>query len=416
MKAEIISIGTELLLGEIVNTDAAYLAEQLPLLGFDLYFITTVGDNKHRLIKTLKQAFDRADIIITTGGLGPTQDDITRESVAEFLQEEITIDPSQVKKLEALFTKYNIEMTPTNIKQAGIIPSARIIDNEFGSAPGWWIEKNNKTIIILPGPTGELKNMWTFTILPELKKKSTEIIISRTLKLFNIGEAQAEERVNQYLNSTNPTLATYAKADGIHLRLTAKGTDENLVRQTLSQRENQLRAILEDNIWSTNDSENIEDAVLKILQDKKLTLATVESNIGGLLTKTLNDSEYSPDCYKGGIVISDGSIEQTFKIDANLLRQYGKMSPEIASAMASRIRETFGTDIGISIARDIITDALSSKQADDVYIAIDYKGNQFTTTRKYPGQTYQVKRLAVTSALFKLRKIIINGGTNASNN
>jgi nicotinamide-nucleotide amidase len=416
MKAEIISIGTELLLGEIVNTNAAYLAEQLPLLGFDLYFITTVGDNKQRLINTLKQACDRADIVITTGGLGPTQDDITREAVAEFLQEEITIDPVLVKKLEDIFSKFNFEMSPSNIKQAGIIRSANVIDNAFGSAPGWWIEKNNKTIIILPGPTGELKSMWTSTILPELKKKSKEIIVSRTLKLFNIPESQVDEKVSQYLQSTNPTLATYAKADGIHLRLTAKGPDEKELNRLLDIREQDIRAILEENIWSNCESENIEDAVLKILEEKHLTLATVESATGGLLTKTLSDSTNNVNSYKGGIVISYDSIEKSLNMDAKLFQQYGKISPAIASEMASKIRDIFSTDIGISIAKSTSYNIEDNKQPEDIYIGIDYRGNKFSTSRKYPGQSYQVKRLAIMSALFKLRKMLINGGKHASNN
>jgi nicotinamide-nucleotide amidase len=410
MKAEIISIGTELLLGEIVNSNAAYLAEQLPLLGFDLYFIVTVGDNKQRLISTLKQACERADIIITTGGLGPTQDDITRESVAEFLHEEITIEPKLVKRLEDMFAKYKINMSPSNRKQAGIIPSAKIIDNQFGSAPGWWIEKNNKIIITLPGPTGELRNMWTLNVLPELKKRSKEIILSRTLKLFNIPESQVDEKVSVHLSSTNPTLATYAKADGIHLRITAKGTTEDAVRKILSEKEQQLKDILANYIWNSDNSENIEDVVLKLLQQKKLTIASVESEIGGLLTSTLNDSAYSINCYKGGLVISTDAIARTLKIDTNLFEQYGKISPEIAVAMATKIREMFKAEIGISIVRDIIPGTSNNQQADDVFIGIDYQGNKFTTGRKFPGQAYQLKRLAVTAALFKLRKVIINGG------
>ena len=416
MKAEIISIGTELLLGEIVNTNAAYLAEQLPLLGLDLFFITTVGDNKQRLINTLKQSFDRADIVITTGGLGPTQDDITREAVAEYLQEEITIDPALVKRLEDMFSKYNIEMTRSNIKQAGIIPSAKIIDNAFGSAPGWWIEKNNKIIITLPGPTGELRNMWTHTVLPELKKRSKEIIISRTLKLFNIPESQVDEKVSEYLKSANPTLATYAKADGIHLRLTAKGTNEKELNQLLSKREQEIKVILEDHIWSSSELENIEDAVLKIIQEKHLTIATIESEMGGLLTKTLSDSEYHINSYKGGLVISYNTIENIFDLDANLRKQYDKISPEIASEMASKIRDLFKSDIGISIVRNHTTNVEDSKRTDYIYIGIDYQGSKYSTSRKYPGQSYQVKRLAITSALFKLRKMLINGGKNASNN
>src|SRR4030043_1426208 len=157
MKAEIISIGTELLLGDITDTNSAYLASQLPLLGLDLNFISMVGDNQRRLIDTLKQAWQRSDIIITTGGLGPTQDDITREAIAEFLGEELTIDYTLVQKFEELFRYYKIEMPPSNIKQATVIPSAKIIQNPRGTAPGWWIERDNRVIITMPGPPREMQ-------------------------------------------------------------------------------------------------------------------------------------------------------------------------------------------------------------------------------------------------------------------
>jgi nicotinamide-nucleotide amidase len=413
MKAEIISIGTELLLGEIVNTNAAFLAEQLPLLGIDLYYIATVGDNKQRLIKALEQASQRADVVITTGGLGPTQDDITRESIADFLQENITIDPALVKRLEDLFARYKIEMSPTNIKQAGIIPSAKVIDNDFGSAPGWWIEKNNKIIITLPGPTGEVKNMWASYVFPELKKRSNEIIMSRTLKLFNISESKVDEIISQYLSSTNPTVATYAKADGIQVRLTAKGANEIEVESILAQKEKDIRLLLEDNIWST-DSENIEDTLLKLIEERNLTLATIESGIGGLLVKTISESKYSPKCYQGGMVIPNELIETILKNSTISVRQYDKISPEIASALASEIRRTLQADIGISITT---ADGKSSQNSktNSLYIGIDYMGNKRTFTRTYPGQSFQRRRLAVTSAFYELRKIIY-GGKHASNN
>jgi nicotinamide-nucleotide amidase len=184
----------------------------------------------------------------------------------------------------------------------------------------------------------------------------------------------------------------------------------------LDHREKELRMILQDNIWSNSESENIEDAILKILTNKNMTIATVESETGGLLAKTLNDSEYSSNYYKGGMVISIDSIQQILKIDANLFRQYGKMSPEIVAVMATCIREMFKSDIGISIVRMIYPDSKDGKKADDLYIGIDCQGDKYTTTRKYPGQHYQVKRLGVMSALFKLRKILVNGGKNAFNN
>ena len=235
MKAEIISIGTEILLGEITDTNSVYLASQLPLLGLDLHFTSTVGDNQQRLIETLKQAWQRSDIIITTGGLGPTQDDITREAIAQFLNEELAIDQTLVHKFEELFKYYKIEMPQSNVKQAAVIPSARIIQNPRGTAPGWWIERDNRLIITMPGPPREMELMWTKEIIPRLQQKiTTAVIVSKTLKTFGLTEAEVDERASPFLSTTNPTLATYAKADGICLRITAKAHSESKAQEIIA--------------------------------------------------------------------------------------------------------------------------------------------------------------------------------------
>ncbi len=171
MKAEVISIGTELLLGEITDLNAAYLASQLPLLGLDLHFISTVGDNKQRLIETLNHSWQRSDIIITTGGLGPTEDDITREAIADFFQEPISIDQSLVKQFRELFSHFNMDMPESNIKQASVIPSCQVIPNPRGTAPGWWVERDKHVIIAMPGPPGEMQQMWSNVVAPKIQEK-----------------------------------------------------------------------------------------------------------------------------------------------------------------------------------------------------------------------------------------------------
>ncbi|MFC2050902.1 CinA family nicotinamide mononucleotide deamidase-related protein, partial [Chloroflexota bacterium] len=289
MKTEIISIGTELLLGEITNTDSAYLARQLPLLGLDLNFISTVGDNQSRLIETLKQAWQRSDIIITTGGLGPTQDDITREAVAEFLGEEPMIDNTLVQKFEELFRYYKIEMPQSNIKQATVIPSAKIIQNPQGTAPGWWIERDNRILITMPGPPREMQLMWTKEILPRLQQKvASSVIVSKTLKIFGLTEAEVDERASLFLSATNPTLATYAKTDGIYLRITAKTDSEDKAKELIAKREADIRAIFNDYIWGT-DSDSLESIVGTLLTAKGLSLATMESYTGGFLANILTN-------------------------------------------------------------------------------------------------------------------------------
>jgi nicotinamide-nucleotide amidase len=302
MKAEIISIGTELLLGEIVDTNSAYIASQLPLLGLDLHYISTVGDNQQRLITILQQAWRRSDVILTTGGLGPTQDDITREAIADFLGEEISIDSKLVKEFEKLFQHFKMEMPRSNLRQAGVIPSAQIIANPQGTAPGWWIERDKHTIITMPGPPNEMQLMWTKSIMPRLQQKLGEaIIVSKTLKIFGLSEAKVDEMVSQFLASNNPTLGTYAKTDGIHLRITAKACTMDEARTLIAKRESDIRAILGNNIWGT-DYDSLEAVVGNLLTSKGLTLATMESHTGGLLANTITNVPGSSAYFKGGIV------------------------------------------------------------------------------------------------------------------
>ena len=236
MKAEVISIGTELLLGEITDLNAAYLASQLPLLGLDLHFISTVGDNKQRLIETLKHSWQRSDIIITTGGLGPTEDDITREAIADFFGETISIDQSLVMQFKELFRRFNMDMPESNIKQASVIPSCEVIPNPRGTAPGWWVEKDGHVIIAMPGPPGEMQQMWTNVVAPKIQKKFCDaIIFPSTLKTFGLSEAKLGEITRDFLLANNPTVGIYAKPDGIHLRVAAKADSLDEAKQLVEQ-------------------------------------------------------------------------------------------------------------------------------------------------------------------------------------
>src|SRR4030042_1518107 len=222
MKAEIISTGTELLLGNIADTNTCYLAEQLALLGIDLFFTATVGDNFERLSGALKLAWQRSDLILMTGGLGPTQGDITREVIAGLLGEKMEVDLGLKATIEKFFKERGIDMTPNNLKQAALIPSAQAIPNPRGTAPGWWAEKDGKIIIAMPGPPAEMQPLWQSEVAPALQKRAGAIILSRTLKTFGLPESTVDELLAALLKSPNPTLASYAKQDGIHMSILAK--------------------------------------------------------------------------------------------------------------------------------------------------------------------------------------------------
>lgn len=407
MRTEIISIGTELLLGEITDTNSAYIASQLPLLGLDLNFMSTVGDNQQRLIETLKQAWQRSDIIITTGGLGPTQDDITREAIAEFVGEEITIDQTLVQKFKELFRYYKIEMPQSNVKQAATIPSAEIIQNPRGTAPGWWLERDNKIIITMPGPPREMRLMWTQEIMPRLQKKITSaVIVSKTIKTFGLTEAEVDERASPFLPATNPSLGTYAKIDGIYLRITAKADTEGKAKELIVQRENDLRAILNDYIWGV-DSDTLESITGALLTAKGLSLATMESYTGGFLANVITNVPGSSEYFKGGLVAYADDSRAAFGLSKQLLSRHGTISKQTAEAMATIAREKLGASIGIGLTGVMGPEEVEGQPIGTIFIGLNDGKHSRSVSKNYPGNRLQVKQRAVTSALFELRKILI---------
>jgi nicotinamide-nucleotide amidase len=407
MKAEIVSTGTELLLGQITDTNSPYLASELPLLGIDLYWITHVGDNKKRIVEALQRAWERSDIIIVTGGLGPTEGDITREAIAEMLGEKMKIDPEIVEGLRNMFRKLGWAMPERNIKQANLIPSARAITNTQGTAPGWWVEREGKIIVALPGPPGELQRMWEKEVKPKLSRKlSGEVIISRTIKTAGLGEATVDEMVSPLCSSTNPTLAMYAKPDGIHLRLTAKAGQKAKAEEMIAGAESRLKSILGDAIWGY-DNDILESLVGDMLREKKLTLATMESCTGGLLASTITDVPGSSDYFKGGLVAYSAEMKIAFGVDAKLLARKGTIDPEVAAAMARAARLRLKADVGIGITGIAGPAEVEGKPVGTVHIAIDAGKEKSLFSAIYPPRRADVKRRAVVSALFKLRQLLL---------
>ncbi len=407
MKAEIISVGTELLLGEITDTNASYLAGQLPLLGIDLYWISQVGDNKVRLVEVLKRAWQRSDLILITGGLGPTEDDLTREAVAEMMGEELRIDPLLEREIQERFARRGIKMAPSNIKQAAVIPSAKAIPNPRGTAPGWWVEKDEHILTAMPGPPGEMHNMWQTEVLPRLRQRAIgTVIFSKTLKLFGIPEGTVDELVSPLLSSTNPTLGVYAKADGIHLRFTAKAQSQKQAEEMIAQGEARVRSILGESIWGT-DNDTPASVVGHLLAEKGLSLAVMEYCSGGLLTATITEAPGTSAYFKGGLIAYSNEALIAYGVDAGLIYDYGVISSEVAQAMAEVARLRLEADIGVSITGVIGPDELEGKPAGTMYIGIDSGKNKKTIKGNYPGDRFRVKRLVTVAALFELRKMLL---------
>jgi len=407
VKAEIISVGTELLLGEITDTNAAYLAGQLPLLGIDLYWISQVGDNQARLAEVLKRAWQRSDLILTTGGLGPTKDDLTRAAIAEMLGEELRIDPLLEREVRELFARRGITMALSNIKQAAVIPSAKAIHNARGTAPGWWVEKDGHILMAMPGPPGEMHHMWHTEVLPRLHQRATGVIIfSETLKVFGLPEGTVGELVSPLLSSANPTLGVYAKADGIHLRFTAKAQSQKQAEEMIAQGEARVRSILGESIWGT-DNDTLASVVGHLLTEKELSLAVMECCTGGLLTATITDTPDISVYFRGGLSAYSNEALIAYGVDAGLINDYGVISSEVVQAMAELARLRLEADIGVSITGVIGPDELEGKPAGTMYIGIDSSENKKTIKSSYPGDRFQVKRRVTVAALFELRKMLL---------
>ncbi len=388
LKAEIITSGTELLLGEITDSNTPYIAAQLAGLGIDLYYSSTVGDNYQRFYGVLKQAWDRSDLIITTGGLGPTQGDITRDVIAGLLGEELTVDPDLKREIIELFSRRGMEMPENNLRQATIIPSALALRNASGTAPGWWVEKEGRIIVTLPGPPHELQSMWDYQVLPRLKEKSGAVIVSRTIKTWGLSEAKVDEMVSPFLATANPTLAMYAGTEGIRLRITAKADTEDEARALITQREQDIRGILDNYIWGADD-ETLEGIVGQLLRSKNMTLAVAESFTGGLLAGTLSRAPESHEFFRGGMIIPSNTTED---------------SAESAAKMANQVRLEFAADIGIAIGGSVNT--ADGNTRDSACIAIATESDQQAIKANYPSRLPQMTRRIITHSLIYLRDFL----------
>ena len=408
MKAEIISIGTELLLGEITDTNASYIASQLPLLGIDLLWVTQVGDNLARMRECLKRAWGRSDLVLTTGGLGPTEDDLTREAIAEMLGEELSVDPELERGLREFFSLRGFPMPESNIKQATLIPSAKVIPNPRGTAPGWWVERGEKILIAMPGPPSEMQRMWQKEVSGRLRKRlGHEIILSRTIKTFSIAESAVDEIVSPLLSSTNPTLAVYAKPDGIHLRLTAKAKTREEAEGMIAKRETEIHSLLGEIFWGS-DEETLEGVVGNLLSEKGLTLATMESCTGGMLANTITDVPGSSNYFKGGLVAYTNEAKISYGVDATLIAQHGAISAEVAGDMAEVTRQRFGADLGVGITGVAGPSEMEGKPAGIAHIAIDDGKEKRHILGLYPPLRQEVKRRATHHALFELRRTLLS--------
>jgi competence/damage-inducible protein CinA-like protein len=392
-----------LLLGHITDTNATFLAQSLSALGIDLYFVSQVGDNQGRIVETLKRAWGRSDLIIMTGGLGPTEDDLAREAISALLGETMQVDPKLEAELRGMFAARNAWMPERNVKQATLIPSAEALSNPRGTAPGWWVEKEKHIIVAMPGVPREMYRMWEQEAISRLKPYTGGLIFTRILRVSGLGESAVEERLGELIHNTNPTLATYAKADAIDVRITAKADTSEEAERQVAEMEVQVRQILRHHIFGIG-KDTLQSVVGALLQARQQSLAVMESLTGGLLSSIITDVPTNSRHFIGGVSAYSSKVKEQIGVPHEVIQQYGMISEETARAMAHAIRERFGADFGLGITGVAGPDTEEDKPVGTVHIAIE--GPEGVVTGMGPGwrgSREDVKRVAAHSALNLLR-------------
>lgn len=346
MIAEIICVGTEILLGDILNTNVTFLSQRLAQRGISVYFHTSVGDNPKRLTQALKIAFERSDIVITTGGLGPTKDDLTKEVCFEFLQKEVQIHQPSFDKLIEFFGKRGLQVSEGNKKQAYFPKDSIIIENKRGTAPGCIIDEE-KCLIILPGPPKEMQPMYEDTVSKYLDKFSDYIFESEILRVAGLGESQAAEMLSDLLDQKNPTVAPYAKEGEVIFRVTAKARNKKEAKELMKPTIEKIKKELKNSIYGYGET-SLEEVVFELLKKKNLKISVAESCTGGLLSSKLINISGASEIFLEGIICYSNEAKVRMGVEFDLIEKFGAVSSEVAEEMALKIANRSGAKIGIS--------------------------------------------------------------------
>ena len=408
MNAEIISVGTELLMGQIVNTNAQYISQRLAELGVNVYFHSVVGDNKERITGMLKLALQRSELVVVTGGLGPTQDDITKETVAEILGLALSIDKKSEDNLRQFFKNINKPMSSSNIKQAMIPYGAVVIPNSNGTAPGCIINFGEITIVLLPGPPKEMKPMLDKFIDYYLNTCKT-VIRSRFLKIFGLGESTVEEKIIDLIKvQTNPTIAPYIDEGEVILRVTARCSDEKEAEKLMNPILDEIKNRLGHYIYSMQ-GEALEEVVLKLLKEQKKTIAVAESCTGGMIASRLTKVPGASEVFERGVVsYSNEAKMNLLGVNRQVLEQFGAVSHEVAKQMADCIRKNSATNIGLSITGIAGPGGgTPERPVGLVYIALSDENDTESWEFRFFGDRGRIRNLSVLSALDVIRKKLI---------
>ena len=411
MVVELICVGTELLLGNIVNTNAAYLSEKCALLGLSMYHQSVVGDNAERLKESLETALNRSDVVILSGGLGPTQDDLTKETAAEVMGIPLKEDPHSRERIEEYFknSQYKV-ITDNNWKQALVPEGAIVLDNENGTAPGIIMEKNGKSVILLPGPPGELIPMFEGKVYDYLNKLQPEIIYSTMVRICGLGESFVENEIRDLIdNQTNPTIATYAKIGQVDLRVTAKAASEKEAAKLAKPMLKELLKRFGDHIYTMDEHKSLEEVIVHFLKERSLTLTTAESCTGGMIAARITDVPGASEVFKQGLVTySNRAKRKLLDVKKTTLKEYGAVSEKTAKEMAKNGAFMTGSDACVSVTGTAgPTGGTEEKPVGLVYIGCCYNNKTVVKEFHFKGERQKIREQATANALILLRECIL---------
>jgi len=412
LNAEIIAVGTELLLGDILNSNAQYLSRELAGLGIGVYYQTCVGDNADRLFSAYEIAFGRADIVITTGGLGPTEDDLTKETAARYFGRELVMHDETMARIEEIFSSQGLTMIESNRKQALIPEGAQVLPNDNGTAPGILLEADGKIMIMIPGPPNELIPMFGKQVAPELAKRSGQTFVSTVMRLCGIGESSAEGRIKDLIDAqTNPTIAPYAKSFEVHFRLTAASGSREEGLAMIEPLKAELYKRFGQDIYA-EDSTTMEATVCRLMAEQNLKLATAESCTGGVLASRIVDHPGASAVFLDGtITYSNDAKIARLGVKPETLEKFGAVSSETALEMAEGAARTSGADVGLSITGVAGPDGGSDeKPVGRVYIGVQAFGKSSAIEVNLKGDRDKIRARSAAIALDFLRRTLLNRG------
>ncbi|SES92139.1 competence/damage-inducible protein A [[Clostridium] polysaccharolyticum] len=411
MEAEIINVGTELLMGNVVNTNGAYLARECSKLGIGVYYHTVIGDNEKRVKQAVMTARERASLIFLTGGLGPTQDDMTKEAVAGVFQRKLVEDPKVKEEISQLFERMGKKKIPeNNWKQAKVLEGAIILHNENGTAPGFILEEGKTTVILLPGPPRELYPMFENKVIPYLSARQDSVLYTKMVKICGVGESKVEEQIKDLIREqSNPAIATYAKTSEVHIRVTAKGKDETEAKKLVKPVVKELKKRFGNGIYTTDETVNLEESVVNLLRKHELTMVTAESCTGGMIASMIVNVPGASSVLKESFVTYSNRAKRKYlDVSKSTLKKYTEYSEKCAKEMARGAALVNDCDVSVAVTGIAGPDGgTEEKPVGLVYVSCYAKGKVIVEEHHFQGTRLMIREQSATCALDLLRRCIM---------